>query len=176
MKALIWILTFLIGTTLNVLLGYATGVRAGAVLLYLLEYYIAKNLCEKWDNRVKNKTANFTERGISIEEKQPINEIQTQNYIQLPETNNQSEISTSNVDNAEPEGYYFENIFEFTAFIKEHEGRNIVWKNGDNYISEYKKGYQLFEQGKYIEAIKVYEHCLELIYTWTIIIIMGHLV
>ena len=55
MHALIWILTFVIGTVLNVLLGYAIGVRAGAVLLYIVEYYIAKNLCKKWDEKHPEK-------------------------------------------------------------------------------------------------------------------------
>ena len=51
MKILIWFLTIVIGTIINTLLGYAIGVQAGAVLLYLVEFYIAKKLCEKWDER-----------------------------------------------------------------------------------------------------------------------------
>ena len=49
MKVLIWIATIFVGTLLNALIGAATGVRAGALLLYLAEFYVAKKLCEKWD-------------------------------------------------------------------------------------------------------------------------------
>ena len=49
MKILIWVLAFFIGTIINTLLGYAIGIQAGAVLLYIAEFYIAKKLCEKWD-------------------------------------------------------------------------------------------------------------------------------
>lgn len=55
MKALIWILTFLLGSILNTLIGYAIGIKAGAVLLYIAEFYIAKKLCEKWDQRKEEK-------------------------------------------------------------------------------------------------------------------------
>lgn len=51
MEILIWVLTIVIGTTLNTLLGYAIGIKAGAFLLYLVEFYIAKKLCEKWNER-----------------------------------------------------------------------------------------------------------------------------
>lgn len=57
MKVLIWILTFLIGSILNTLLGYAIGIKAGAFLLYIVEFYIAKKLCEKWDQRKAQKQA-----------------------------------------------------------------------------------------------------------------------
>ena len=57
MKVLIWILTFFFGTILNTLLGYAIGIRAGAALLYIGEYYLARKLCEKWDEHQQNKVA-----------------------------------------------------------------------------------------------------------------------
>lgn len=55
MKVLIWFLTFFLGSILNGLLGYATGIYAGAVLLYIVEYYIGKRLCEKWDMHKQKK-------------------------------------------------------------------------------------------------------------------------
>ena len=51
MEILIWVLTIVIGTILNTLLGYAIGIKAGAFLLYLVEFYIAKQLCKKWNER-----------------------------------------------------------------------------------------------------------------------------
>ena len=55
MKALIWILTITLGTFLNAIIGYATGIQAGAILLYLVECYIARKLCKKWDEKKENK-------------------------------------------------------------------------------------------------------------------------
>lgn len=61
MKVLIWISTFLVGTLINTLIGYAIGIRAGAVLLYIVEYYVAKKLCEKWDEHKRTKEASTAE-------------------------------------------------------------------------------------------------------------------
>lgn len=36
-------------TILNTLLGYATGVKAGYLVFYLAVYFVAKKLCNKWD-------------------------------------------------------------------------------------------------------------------------------
>lgn len=55
MKVLIWALTFIIGACVNTLIGYATGIRVGSMLLFLAEWYIAKKLCEKWDVHKKKK-------------------------------------------------------------------------------------------------------------------------
>ena len=62
MKVLIWILTFFVGTLLNTLLGYATGIKAGAVLLYIAEFFVARKLCEKWDERQKDNTEKITKQ------------------------------------------------------------------------------------------------------------------
>lgn len=58
MKVLIWISTFIIGSILNTFIGMATGIRAGSVLLYIVEYYIAKKLCQKWDEHKQDKSEN----------------------------------------------------------------------------------------------------------------------
>lgn len=55
MKVLIWFVTFLVGTVLNTLLGYVIGIKAGAAILYVAEYYFAKKLCEKWDQHKVEK-------------------------------------------------------------------------------------------------------------------------
>lgn len=55
MKILIWVLTILISICVNTMIGYAIGIRAGSILLYLVECYIAKKLCDKWDERKKAK-------------------------------------------------------------------------------------------------------------------------
>lgn len=55
MKVLIWISTFLLGAIVNTLIGVATGIKAGSVLLFIVEYFIAKKLCEKWDEKQAGK-------------------------------------------------------------------------------------------------------------------------
>lgn len=58
MKVLIWFLTFLAISTVNVLLGYATGFTAGFLIIYLLWFHISKKLCQKWDTHVLVREAN----------------------------------------------------------------------------------------------------------------------
>ncbi len=53
-------------------------------------------------------------------------------------------------------GFYFENVMELAIYGKLFgAGRKVLWLSGDAYISQYKKGYQLVEEGKYREAIAV---------------------
>ena len=49
MKGLIYLLTFIIGTIINTLIGEAIGIRFGGYLLYIIEFYIAKKICDKWE-------------------------------------------------------------------------------------------------------------------------------
>ena len=51
MKVLIWVGCFLAATILNTLLGYATGIKVGYFIFYIGVYFVAKKLCEKWDQR-----------------------------------------------------------------------------------------------------------------------------
>ena len=51
MKVVIWISTFFVGAIVNTLIGYATGIKFGAVLLFIIEFFIARKLCELWDKR-----------------------------------------------------------------------------------------------------------------------------
>jgi hypothetical protein len=55
MKALIWFLTILAATILNVLLGYATGIEAGYVVFYIAVYFVAKRLCKAWETHKTNR-------------------------------------------------------------------------------------------------------------------------
>ena len=56
MKALIWISTLFIITLLNVILGEATGFRAGTLVIYFFWFWLAKKLCSLWDkNRIGKK-------------------------------------------------------------------------------------------------------------------------
>ena len=54
MKALIWILCVFVATGLNTLLGYAIGVKVGYLIFYFVVCFVAKKLCDKWDEH-KNK-------------------------------------------------------------------------------------------------------------------------
>lgn len=68
MKVLIWIGCFFVATILNTLLGYATGIKAGYLVFYFAVYFVAKKLCNKWDehkgakeNRKKAVTSTIDE-------------------------------------------------------------------------------------------------------------------
>lgn len=55
MKVLIWIGCFFVATILNTLLGYATGIKAGYLVFYFAVYFVAKKLCNKWDEHKEDK-------------------------------------------------------------------------------------------------------------------------
>ena len=59
MKVFIWIVTIVVGAFLNTLLGYLTGVMVGSVLLFAVEIYLARKLCQIWDERKKNKESQY---------------------------------------------------------------------------------------------------------------------
>ena len=50
MKGLIWFGCFFVATILNAILGVATGFRVGYLLVYLAVSFVAKKLCNKWDD------------------------------------------------------------------------------------------------------------------------------
>jgi ribosomal protein L40E len=60
MKVLIWIGCFLVASILNTILGYATGIKAGYLVFYFAVYFVAKKLCNKWDERKSIKKATET--------------------------------------------------------------------------------------------------------------------
>ena len=67
------------------------------------------------------------------------------------------------VESEEEVRLYFENPIEFAVYCKLYaNGRKIIWVSADDYIKEYQKGYQLFEQGQFIKAIETYKACLKL--------------
>jgi tetratricopeptide (TPR) repeat protein len=49
------------------------------------------------------------------------------------------------------------------AYGKTHNnGKKVCWLAGNNYIEAYKIGFQLFEEGKYRQAIEAYQKSLSL--------------
>ena len=61
------------------------------------------------------------------------------------------------------EGYYFENMMELALYgQKAGKGKKVIWLSGDDYLDRYKKGYALFEQKQYQQALSVYKECLSL--------------
>ena len=59
------------------------------------------------------------------------------------------------------EGYYFETILELAIYGKLFgTDRTINWLSGDLYLKQYQQGFQLVEEGKYEEAIKVLKSSL----------------
>ena len=57
MKVLIWVLTLFFGALINNMIGEATGIKAGALVLFIAEGYLARKLCEKWDDHLAEKAA-----------------------------------------------------------------------------------------------------------------------
>ena len=68
--------------------------------------------------------------------------------------------------NKPSKGYYFENALELAIYGKLHSndigGGTVYWLEGNDYLEQFKKGYQLFERGKYAQAIDEYRKCLNL--------------
>ncbi len=57
MKVLIWIGCLFGITIINSLIGMVVGFNAGYFVLYLLIGFVARKLCEKWDDHVAAKNA-----------------------------------------------------------------------------------------------------------------------
>ena len=63
----------------------------------------------------------------------------------------------------EAEGFFFENLLEFTVYCKYFGGnRTIYWKEGDGYWKAYKYGYEAVEEGRIPEAFELFNLCLVL--------------
>lgn len=72
MKVLIWIGCFFVATILNTILGYATGVKVGYLIFYFAVYFVAKKLCNKWDEHKEakaEKKKTTQQQNIVVEEK-----------------------------------------------------------------------------------------------------------
>lgn len=59
MKVLIWIGCFFVATVLNTILGYVTGFKIGFFIFYPAVYFVAKKLCDKWEQH-KHNSDNIT--------------------------------------------------------------------------------------------------------------------
>ena len=76
MKVIIWCGCFLIATGINVIIGYAIGIRAGAVVMYLIIGAVARALCKKWD---EHKAAKKTAKSNAVWDKE--NSTETVNIL-----------------------------------------------------------------------------------------------
>ncbi len=70
-KILIWIGTAFVGTLLNTFLGYVTGIKAGVVVLYFAEFYFAKKMCKKWDEK-RGKCSSVSDNNVANEKSQSL--------------------------------------------------------------------------------------------------------
>ena len=59
MKIFIQIGCFLVAIVLNTILGYITGVKAGYLVFYLVVFFVARKLCQKWDEYNMTKKQGF---------------------------------------------------------------------------------------------------------------------
>ena len=55
MKFLIWFGCFLTASILNIILGYAIGIKAGYLVIYFAVFFVSKKLCAKWDEYKEEK-------------------------------------------------------------------------------------------------------------------------
>ena len=55
MKVFIWISIMLVGSALNLLIGYTTGFKFGPVILYIVYVFLARHLCSRWDEYKEKK-------------------------------------------------------------------------------------------------------------------------
>ena len=63
----------------------------------------------------------------------------------------------------ESEGYYFQNPIELAIYGKFHgKDKTVYWLTGNDYIEAYNKGFHLFEQGRFQEALTAYRASLKL--------------
>ena len=68
MKVLIWFGCIFVATILNTLLGYVTGIKAGYLVMYFGVYFVARKLCQKWDERKKFKVSKSNDKsGLSAD-------------------------------------------------------------------------------------------------------------
>ena len=59
-------------------------------------------------------------------------------------------------------GFYFEDMAEMLSYIKYFGNTSVQWFRGDDYLNQYRKGYQLCEEGRYKEAIQELKACFSL--------------
>lgn len=61
------------------------------------------------------------------------------------------------------EGYFFQDPIELVIYGKLHgRDKTVYWLSGNDYIEAYNKGFQLFEQGRFQEALVAYRDSLKL--------------
>ena len=61
------------------------------------------------------------------------------------------------------EEFYFENTEEYVVYCIFNKAKNVRWRSaGENYIKELQQGFQLYEEGRYEEAIEVLKNSLRL--------------
>ncbi len=71
---------------------------------------------------------------------------------------------TRDAIDGETEAYYFEDAVEMVLYSKRmsNGNKNVVMLKGEAYINEYNRGFALFEQGRFKEAIEAYKNSLKL--------------
>ena len=61
------------------------------------------------------------------------------------------------------EGYYFENMMELALYGQmAGKSKKIIWLSGNDYLDQFKKGYDFFERKQYRQALEEYKRCLAL--------------
>lgn len=58
--------------------------------------------------------------------------------------------------------FYFENMEEMIAYVQQYKpGEDVSWASGTEYLDRFKKGYLLFDQGRFSDAIVALKKALE---------------
>lgn len=91
------------------------------------------------------------ERAIVLEIRKEKDEIQNQEHEELSKA----------IKSSTTEEYYFENAEEFTTYGEMYGGeKNVIWVSEEKYLEKYQKGFNLFETGRYGEAIEILKESL----------------
>lgn len=80
-------------------------------------------------------------------------------------TQKQTQQTQSQTNFEDSEGFYFEDMMEFALYAKlfaRKSNKNVQWLAGSAYVDEFKRGYNLYDQGRFDDAVAAFKHCLEL--------------
>lgn len=95
MHVIIYVASILIVTLINVIIGLFTGYRAGHLVLYLVCFFIARKLCQKYDDAHEQRAAR---REILAEMK---NSSSQSNEAVTPDQNKETTDEVENQDDSQ---------------------------------------------------------------------------
>lgn len=117
-----------------------------------------------WRNTSCNRVANVSKLTVNNEKsaRQQIKDPNTNNYQQSNIKEKENTMLESNGEFKKTNEFYFDNVFEFIAYKRENDARDIVWLKGDKYEIAYNNIIKAFEREKYGEVIYLGRKCFDI--------------